>query len=185
MNDRLSEERIEQIRARLRRTMLCPYAPVKGGRHRQIVAGPRLVMCSACGLITQSDPTMGDLADLLAEVDQLRSADEEREAAEQRLSDLRDEHQRQAAAWDKQRERLTAGGDRLRTELAAALDLDSDAAWPDLIREAAYHRAARDQLQHRVDELVEQRDQALYDLATGDYGEPVETTDPDETAVAP
>ncbi|MCE7083469.1 hypothetical protein [Streptomyces sp. ST2-7A] len=111
VNDALSDYRLTQIHARIRRTAICPYSPVKGGCHRWTDAGERLVMCVGCGLITQSDPTVGDLADLYAEVERLREVAAELDAVEQQITAVLDECTRIEM---EQRGRLGAGADGMR-----------------------------------------------------------------------
>jgi hypothetical protein len=123
MTDRLSDERIEQIRARIRRDTICPsgYAPVKGGAHHWVTYDHAHIQCAQCGHITIGGRVsyLVEVHDLYGEAVRLRELDDMAQDWEQRLADLRHEHQRQAAAWDKQREQLTADRDRIRRELDA------------------------------------------------------------------
>ncbi|GAB3115920.1 hypothetical protein GCM10027160_24030 [Streptomyces calidiresistens] len=115
MTDPLSDHRLAQIRARIHRTAICPYAPVQGGCHRWTAAGERLVMCAACGLIAQSDPTMGDLADLYDEVERLREVDTELAATEQQVIAVLNECTRIEA---EPRDRHGANADGMREAVA-------------------------------------------------------------------
>jgi hypothetical protein len=151
MSDRLSAERIEQIRSTTRRDVICPGAPVKGGCHQWTAAGPHW-QCGACGHIIPRCQHLPDVADLLGEVEQLRNVDEELEDAGKRFSDLQDEHQRQAAAWDKECGRLRAGWDAAVTRLA-----DQAAR---LVRRGREHSADRAEL----DELRAERDRLQREL---------------------
>jgi hypothetical protein len=76
MSDRLSAERIDQIRATTRRDVICPGAPVKGGCHQWTAAGPHW-QCGACGHIIPRCQHLPDIADLLGEVEQMGSVVEE------------------------------------------------------------------------------------------------------------
>jgi hypothetical protein len=129
MTDRLTDERLDAIRARMRRDTICPggYAPVKGGAHHWVTYDHAHTQCAQCGhiVVEGCSSYLVEVHDLYGEAVRLRELDDLAQDWEQRLADLQAEHQRQAAAWGRQREELTADRDRLRRELD---DLAADLA---------------------------------------------------------